>query len=82
MSYDIDYKALPVAEADEKAIKDLREYISEKNWEIIIRALCNGELTRFQDINVAFGFAGVTGYPVHAFGRLYCPKMHQEWMDK
>lgn len=78
----ISYKDEP--NADEKAVADIREWCSEEQWlrlcEIRDEVL-NGN-ARFSFIVIALDFMGVRGFPVHAFGRTFCPVQWQAWYDK
>ena len=78
MAYVVSYKGLSQEEGDLKAIEDIRDY-SPRVLGLLICELTNGRITDFQEINICFGLAGVTGYPVHAFGRVYCTKLYEEW---
>jgi hypothetical protein len=78
--YDVNYPTTnSQSDNDEKALKDIHEY-NDKVIELIVRELTNGRVKNFQEINVAFGMVGVVGYPVHAFGRIYCTELYNDWM--
>jgi hypothetical protein len=83
MHYNINYNGLTRYQADEKAIEDIREYLTVKQWDIIMQSVgqMNADKEKsFQAINFMLSFTGVQGYPVHAFGRRYCLKKYREWM--
>lgn len=70
------------AELDADAIRDIKEYCNEKQWDLLVQAsgqvLC-GEIT-IDQLNFCFGIAGIEGRPFHAFCRKYCLEQYREWM--
>lgn len=77
--YDVSYKGMSRAEADTKAIKDIQEYLTPKQWEIFMGMVANPDTT-IHTLNMSFGFVGVSGYPFHAFCRKYMFDKYVEWM--
>lgn len=72
---------MPRWQADDRALDDLKEWLTDKNWQIFREEAekvtdAQGWIT----INNSFGFIGVQGYPVHAFGRRYCLIGYRDWM--
>lgn len=69
---------------DDDAVADIRSWCSDKQW----LALCElrdqvlAEKISFKTIAIALSFVGVQGFPVHAFGRTFCPTQWQDWYDK
>ena|SRR5687768_3837839 len=79
MHYYLDYTKLPNKEADEKALKDIREYLSQDQWDCLMQLVGN-PATPINTINFCLGFTGVSGYPFHAFCRKYMLDKYREWM--
>lgn len=81
--YDTSYKHLPRKEADEKALEDIKEYLGEEIYNNFVKeieaGIATGDVTA-KTINMYFGFAGISGYPYHAFCRKYCLASYREWM--
>lgn len=82
MSVQVDYSGIADRrQKDDKAIADIQSYLGKKTWEVLL-----GESEKvqtgndFQQINIAMSFAGISGFPVHAFGRRYCLVGYREWM--
>lgn len=83
--YNTSYKHLATREEkDAQAIKDIKEYATEKMWDLILvecgRAQERGTAGAFQSINFALNFVGIQGYPIHAVGRSYCLTAYRAWM--
>lgn len=67
---------------DVEAIKDIKDYCSEKQWDALQQAVGQvecGHLT-IDNLNFMFGIAGVSGLPFHAFCRKYCLEQYRAWM--
>ena len=84
MHYDISYKGIEDRyERDAKAIRDIENYLnSPEKFQILLdlaSEVDNGH-TPIKGLNIAFGFAGIQGYPFHAFCRKFCLKPYIEWM--
>lgn len=68
---------------DEDAVADIREWLSPLQW----NALCTlrdevlAGKTAFGAIVFGLEFAGISGFPVHAFGRTFCPEAYEEWIN-
>lgn len=79
--YNRHYVGKPDAELDEDAIKDLKEWFSEKQWEIALQIAgqIQAGTETIQNLNMAFGFCGVSGRPFFAFCRRYCPAEFRVW---
>lgn len=70
--------------ADEKAVADIRAWCSDKQWSALCEmrdGVLSGD-TKFAMLAFALGFVGVSGFPVHAFGRTFCPIQWQDWYDQ
>ena len=97
MGYEVSYKGMDPEAADEKAISDIMEYLGiEKaalfgdlvalathiEWEIPCESN-DGQMRtqKIQGLNMAMGFAGISGFPFHAFCRRFCPTKYKKWMD-
>ena len=72
MHTEISYKG----RTDEEAIADIREWCSERQWEALLRLAQAIELGESapSTLDFAFGIVGISGFPVRAFARKYCPK--------
>ena len=80
MTYEISYENIADRkERDEKAIQDIKDYLSPELWDIMME-LIEGPHT-IKDINMSLAFAGVSGYPFHAFCRKYSLEKYREWMQ-
>lgn len=77
--YNTDYKGLPRGEADKKAIQDIRDYLSQEQWDCFMQGVGDPKMT-IKGLNFAFGFVGVQGYPFHAFCRKYVLDKYRAWM--
>jgi hypothetical protein len=82
MSQKVDYSGIADRrKKDDKAIADIKSYLGKKTWKVLL-----GESEKvqtgndFQQINIGMFFAGISGFPVHAFGRRYCLVGYREWM--
>lgn len=73
-------------ESDARAILDIKAYVgaASETWEILLveagKVETTGTNEAFNDLQLAMSFCGIQGYPVHAFGRKYCPKAYRAWM--
>lgn len=76
-SYSRHYIGNSREELDASAVKDIKEYLTEKQWDIMMQAV-GGET--WQTVSHCLAFAGVGGYPVHAFGRAYMRVEYRAWM--
>ncbi len=77
--YTMDYTALKRHAADVKAIDDIREYLSAKQWGVVME-LVNDPACTVPHLNLAMGFAGVQGFPFHAFCRKFKLANYREWL--
>lgn len=75
MSYTVSYTA--GARADEKAIKDCRDYLGER-FHILEQAI--KEAGSVDGAFMSCGFAGIRGYPAHALLRKYRLADYRDWM--
>lgn len=64
---------------DIKAINDIMDYLSSKQWTMMMEAVATRPVD-FAQINFFLAFTGIEGYPVHAFGRTYCIDAYRAWM--
>lgn len=69
---------------DAKAIDDIREYCWPELWDALLveSGACRerGTAEAFQQLNIAMAFAGISGFPVHAWGRKHCLAAYRAWM--
>lgn len=95
MHYEVSYKDMDPTEADEKAIRDIVDYLDGREQlfgDLVQLATCveheipcessdgKARVQPFHSLNMTFGFAGIQGFPFHAFCRRYCPNKYAEWM--
>lgn len=96
MKTEISYKGLDRKRADEKAIQDIAGYLGDERvalfGDLVAYATCieheiemlgqDGKPHKqtMQGLNMTFGFAGISGYPFHAFCRRYCLSAYRTWM--
>ena len=75
----IDYKD----KTDDDAVADIREWMSDKQWDALctMRDQCLRDLVPFDMIVMGLEIAGVKGFPVHAFGRTFCPEQYNVWIN-
>lgn len=81
----VHYSKAPNREAaDEQAISDIIDYFGPERMNavelLIDRATKAMTAEHIQSLNCAFGFAGITGYPFHAFMRRYALTAYRAWM--
>jgi hypothetical protein len=76
----ISYAGQSRTDADAAAIKDIQEYLNAKGWETLMKMVADPEVT-IQTFNSAMGFAGIKGYPFHAFCRKYRLADYRAWMS-
>lgn len=74
------YAELTREQADEQAIEDIREYLSDKQWATLMMMV--EEEYPIHQFNMGFAIAGVQGYPVHAFLRKYRLEAFRAWMHE
>lgn len=86
---DVSYKKIASRkERDEKAIQDVRDWLTVTQWEALLVTLgsvaqahkMQPDPRHFQSINFACGFMGISGYPVFALGRKWCLDAYRAWM--
>lgn len=75
--YTQSYAGLSRKEADDRAIEDAKDYLSDRQWQTVL-ALCEGGSIGALDFGLSI--AGVRGYPFHAIARRYCLAAYREWM--
>lgn len=66
-------------ERDAAAIQDIKNYLTDDQWDAIMQMVGNPTVT-IQNLNFAFGFTGIDGYPFHAFCRKYRLADYRAWM--
>jgi hypothetical protein len=83
--YTRNYKQLANQEADKAALEDIREYLENSNaLASLIRtaqSIRDGECD-IETLGIWFGFAGISGYPFHAFCRQHCLEAYKRWMKE
>lgn len=80
MSMKIDYSNYTRREeADLAAIHDMRNYLGDEKFGLLVRVTKEPGLT-IGKLSFLMEFAGVSGYPSHAFCRRYCLDLYREWM--
>jgi hypothetical protein len=67
------------ADADVSAIRDIHEYLSERQWNVIIAAAHNRDENCPKALDFCLCFMGVQGFPNHAFIRVFRPEQYDEW---
>lgn len=83
--YDISYKGMNRTEADAKAVQDIKDYCSEKQWNALLEYAHWVEVGHkdfsFKRLKFMMQmFVGIQGYPIFAFGRTYCLKAYRAYM--
>jgi hypothetical protein len=73
------YKGLDRSAADTQAIEDIKEYVGAANWKLFLDLADHPETT-VDLVNATMGFAGISGYPFHAFCRAYMLTKYRAWM--
>lgn len=73
------YTHLSPQAADDKALKDMIDYLGQSRFDLLIEATKDPSLT-INGLNMLLGFAGVSGYPFHAFARRHMLTRYREWM--
>lgn len=93
MSYYVNYADIPEAEKQPRAIQDIMEYLGTDNAHLFgdLVALATlveleipdstGKVSTVQNLNLMFGFAGISGVPFHQFCKRYCPSKYAEWVN-
>ena len=51
-----------------KAVADVVEWLGEARAELVSNAIKSGQIETMEQLRLALSFAGVTGFPVTAFG--------------
>jgi hypothetical protein len=78
----IKYDAEDPAANDAKALKDIKEFLGTRRWKVVVGAAkASSTAAHVQHLNIAFGFAGITGFPFYAFCRKYCPEALALWYE-
>jgi len=67
-------------ERDEQALKDIRGYLSDKQWDALMDCVKRG--AKVPELNFYLSFMGIEGYPVHAFLRKYRLAEFRAWMHE
>lgn len=84
MKYNRHYIDADEAKNDADAVRDIKEYCNEAMYEALLvetgKVAAIGTAAAFQDLNMAMGFCGIEGRPVHAWGRKYCLAAYRAWM--
>lgn len=72
MAYEIQYDLSNTEEAEEKAIKDCKEWLTTKRFNQVVTALQEDQgRTSKNRIILFLGLLGIQGYPAHAMVRRY-----------
>jgi hypothetical protein len=61
------------------AIGDIREYLGDKSWNILMGAVEKGVNPR--EIDMMLHFCGVRGFPIFAFIKEYMPDEYDAWYE-
>ena len=64
---------------DSKALADLQDWLNHKQWEALT-SMAKRHL-EFRFVVMGLSIAGVSGFPVHAFGRKYMAEEYNAWME-
>lgn len=90
--YDIKYDSGDRAADDAKAIADIRDYLSTKQWACLMALVGQATPAELAEagtpnyppdikaIRFAFMVSGVSGYPVGAFCRKYALAQYRTWL--
>ena len=62
------------------AINDIKEYFGEERWAALMEVVEDPNTT-CQTLDFLLNFAGVQGFPVHAFMKRYRATDYQAWYD-
>lgn len=97
MGYEVSYKGMDPEAADEKAISDIMEYLGIEKaalfGDLVQLAVCieheipcdsvdgTPRVQVLMGLNMTMSFAGIAGFPFHAFCRRFCPTKYREWME-
>ena len=66
---------------DIEAIKDVLSWLGEDKFALTVgylRACITS--ADFRKVFFAISIAGISGYPVHALGRIYCDNAYRSWL--
>lgn len=74
------YAGLSPQEADDRALRDIEEYLSSDQWTLLTMAAADPTSATFHELKFALGMVGVRDYPVHAFLRKYRLAEYRAWM--
>lgn len=77
--YTISYAGLSKKEQDAKAIQDCKDYLGDR-FAILEEVLLDKEGHTLRGCEIAMGFAGISGLPVHALLRKYRLEEFRAWM--
>lgn len=80
MKATVKYSEDSVEANDAKALKDIRDYLSKKQWDTIMSSV-NDPTVSCRTLDMLLHFCGVQGYPIFAFMRLYRANEYQAWYD-
>lgn len=64
---------------DKKALLDMKEYLTPKQWDIFMELAAASD-TDIDQLNFYFGIVGISGRPFHAFCRKYFLDKYLIWM--
>ena len=62
-----------------KAIADIKDYLSERQWLVLMDSIKAGATPT--QVDRMLWFTGVKGFPVFAFIRQFMPEQYQAWYD-
>lgn len=78
----IDYSTIDdIVAKDRQAVKDALSFVGPTRFKILVRA-ARDPARPLQWTNMAMAFAGVSGYPFHAFARRYMPAKYEAWINE
>lgn len=66
---------------DAAALRDIVDYLSEKQWNIILEAAKDRKQHGPQELDMYLCCVGVQGFPNHAFIRTFRPDQYDEWYE-
>ena len=79
MHTNISYANMSRHEADAEAIRDVVEWLPPEGFTRCVELARAGKIAT---LNIAMGFAGITGYPFHALARTINLAAYREWMHE
>lgn len=68
---------------DAAAVKDCLDYLGDERFNKTVQYLRNCQNAKnFRSALFALSMSGISGYPIHALGRIYCNDAYNLWMSE